>query len=670
MPKGGRFEVTDWLDGMTRWRGVFKHHSSLSDLVSTAQTCSLCRLLQTNFESLAGTEARVPEYCSGWLGLYFNGSAAYTTISGGLPASRGVFRAGFSDSLGRLPPRRAPDNNPALTFRLCVPEGRCALPDVRNAQGGSRTTPRRIPVDGTSPAVFEMAGGWLSQCVEGHARCRKRAESSDDGQDGSGTRGPALPTRVLDVGPADDLGDRVRLYVSRGERRPYAALSHCWGGDIPNKTVRSTLEELQHGVRISHLPQNFQDAILITRKLKIRYLWIDALCIVQDDAADWAREADLMDEVYARSAVTITGLDSPASTAGILRARRLASVDIPHGPFAIQACTDSTPVALGNCVLSRRAWCLQERLLAPRLLHFGRDQMFWECREAVASEDDRPWDWVGSDHAVCNLVQLRRDLGSGPAAPLPKAGMYWCMLIEEYSLRSLTFSKDKLPAMLGTSQMFRTEYPGLGQYVAGLWRGDLARGLCWGPSLSHLKQERKRPGYALNDACALFSRPERARAPSWSWASLDGSLYFPCSRAHNAPWESEIEVLDVKMAQKGHAITLVLRGKAAACQYVEPKQGNVALGEVGHLCTPGDESQTIGCCVLDFDRHSPRMCYGLLTASIDTKAGKFVSFIVLEKVAESIFSRIGISTSFCPSNDSEGLTSLIDNLTTQELSIE
>lgn len=100
-----------------------------------------------------------------------------------------------------------------------------------------------------------------------------------------------------------------------------------------------------------------------------------------------------MDEVYSYSTVTITGLNSPSSTAGILRRHRSSSVVISgNSRYAIQACADSLPVALGNCVLSERAWCLQERFLAPRLLHFGSAQVLWECRAAMAAEDDRPWD--------------------------------------------------------------------------------------------------------------------------------------------------------------------------------------------------------------------------------------------------------------------------------------
>lgn len=571
-----------------------------------------------------------------------------------------------------MPPRKAPNNNPPLMYRLCVRSDE-THPPLRRTSIEHRTA-RRIPEDGAASAVFDVANAWLAECVQNHAQCRERPPTQAAGGDGDGDDGP-LPTRVLDVDPA--LGDQVKLYISGGKKAPYVALSHCWGGNIPNKTIKSTLDALQHGIPIASLPQNFQDAILITRKLNLRYVWIDALCIVQDDPADWAREADLMDEVYAYSTVTITGLNSPSSTAGILRPHRPASVVLPKTPaYAIQACADSLPVALGHCILSERAWCLQERFLAPRLLHFGSVQTLWECRTAMAAEDDRPWDWAGSALAVRNLVNLHREMGK--AAPTSE---HWCMLVEEYSMRRLTFGADKLPAMMGTSQMFRAKNPQqLGRYVAGLWSGDLARGLCWGPSLVAFQEDRKRPGYAGNDLLAPFTRPEQARAPSWSWASVDGSLYFPCSRTFVKPWVGEIEVLDIAMDEKGCGGTLILRGRVGVFDYEAPAKPaqNMAQGEVGVLRKQrgGEEEEeekgtdTAGNCVLDFDRHRPRTgCHALLAASSDMPRA-FACFLVLEKMADGTFRRIGVSSGFWPPFMREAFQKMVDGLEMQQLSIQ
>lgn len=675
---GDRFETAEWRDSMTIWHGVYKHHSSLAELIASAKEgCDLCRLLMDDFAHLAmGANDEVQEYCNGWLGFYFNGQEAYTTISGGLKSSGEVFRAGFSGSLDRMPPRKAPLNNPPLMYRVCEREGdgTRAHPPLRHPSIERRTA-RVIPKDGTASAVFDVANAWLTECVKDHAQCRERpmgATAEDE-------IGP-LPTRVLDVDPG--LGDRVRLHISDGKKAPYVALSHCWGGNIPNKTIRSTLDKLQHGISIASLPLNFQDAILITRKLNIQYIWIDALCIVQDDAADWAREADLMDEVYAYSTLTITGLDSPSSTAGILRRNRLSSVAIPSNPkYAIQACGDSLPVALGNCILSERAWCLQERFLAPRLLHFNNVQILWECRDAVAAEDDRPWDWEGSALAARNLVTLHRALGQAPKTPPTSEN--WCMLVEEYSTRRLTFGSDKLPAMIGTSQMFRAKNPKLEKYVAGLWSGDLARNLCWGPSLLAFNEDRRRPGYAGHDILAQFTRPDsdKPRAPSWSWAAVDGSLYFPCSRSLVKPWVGEVEILHVKMedGEKGAAGTITLRGHMGVFDYEEPQPTpNVALGDVGMLRKPANNEEqqgegsynVAGSCVLDFDRHKPRKgCHVLLVASSDMPRA-FATFLVLEKMTSGNFRRIGISTIFLPPFMRESFQKMVEGLEVQQVSIE
>lgn len=708
------FTTAEWRDSMTIWQGVFKHHSSLSDLVASAATCRLCRLLESDFAHLAATTSPSSspspspspttattrdEYCRGWLGLYVKGQAAYTTISGGLPSPSDVFRAGFSHSLDRMPPRKAPHNNPPLMYRVCVPSDE-THPPLRKPSIESRTA-RGIPEDGTASVVFDVANAWLAECVEKHAECRERPPTQAAGGAGGATSrsdGP-LPTRVLDVYMEDPaLGeDQVKLCLLGGKQAPYVALSHCWGGNIPNKTIKATLDALQRGIPVASLPQNFQDAVLITRQLHLRYLWIDALCIVQDDPADWAREADLMDEVYAYSTVTITGLNAPSSTAGILRPRRPASVVLPKTPeYAIQACADSLPIALGNSVLSERAWCLQERFLAPRLLHWGAAQVLWECRAALAAEDDRPWDWQGSGLAVRNLVNLHRAMGqvtttttttATATATAPPTGEQWCMLVEEYSRRRLTVGTDKLPAMMGTSQLFRARSPPLGAYVAGLWRGDLARGLCWGPSLA-LHEDRKRPGYASHDVLAPWTRPDPARAPSWSWASVDGPLYFPCARRFQTPWVSEIEVLDIQLDRNknkgGGAGTLTLRGRVGVFTYEvppPPAQEGLPQGDVGLLVQrqpahPKEEDGIhvhvpAGCCVLDLDRHRARTtgCHALLVASANMPRA-LACFLVLDKRADGTFRRIGVATSFSPPQGREAFQRMVDGLDMQQLSIQ
>jgi hypothetical protein len=120
-----------------------------------------------------------------------------------------------------------------------------------------------------------LVARWLSDCNTTHKRCPKRLPAQ-------------LPTRVVDVGIA---GSDPYLHLTTCEKAEYITLSYCWGGDVSSKTTKSNRYNRYKSIERSTLPQTIQDAITITRELGCRYIWIDALCIVQDDSVDWAREA-------------------------------------------------------------------------------------------------------------------------------------------------------------------------------------------------------------------------------------------------------------------------------------------------------------------------------------------------------------------------------------------
>ncbi|KAH8586049.1 heterokaryon incompatibility, partial [Bisporella sp. PMI_857] len=97
---------------------------------------------------------------------------------------------------------------------------------------------------------------------------------------------------------------RVTKHRENG-KGDYITLSYCWGGPKNICLRKDNLEELESGIEIHFLPQTFQDAIEVTRKLDIRFLWIDALCILQDDSDDKLKEIWNMGEIYRDSFVTI-----------------------------------------------------------------------------------------------------------------------------------------------------------------------------------------------------------------------------------------------------------------------------------------------------------------------------------------------------------------------------
>jgi Heterokaryon incompatibility protein (HET) len=93
---------------------------------------------------------------------------------------------------------------------------------------------------------------------------------------------------MIDVSRRDLEGqpDGVRLHESSGETGEYTCLSYRWGGVLPLCTLTCSLDQEKLGIKWSRLPKTFQDAIQVTRLLGIRYIWIDALCIIQDAPAD------------------------------------------------------------------------------------------------------------------------------------------------------------------------------------------------------------------------------------------------------------------------------------------------------------------------------------------------------------------------------------------------
>ena len=103
----------------------------------------------------------------------------------------------------------------------------------------------------------------------------------------------------------------------------YAALSYCWGGDQESKTVRVRLEERCKGFPLAELPKTIQDAIVTARRLELPFLWVDAICIVQDDPADKKRELAIMDQIYSGALLTIVAARAGTANNGFLQQRNL-----------------------------------------------------------------------------------------------------------------------------------------------------------------------------------------------------------------------------------------------------------------------------------------------------------------------------------------------------------
>lgn len=205
----------------------------------------------------------------------------------------------------------------------------------------------------------------------------------------------SYPTRVPDIGNANNPMVRLRTRNSSSLNQPYIALSHCWGkaltcrlvsGIVPDDHSQSiSLKAPQAGIPIQRLSKTYQDAIAVARRLQVRYLWIDSLCILQDSLKDWKAESVRMGEVYQNAFCTLAATDSEDGRGGLFRNRRpsLAQPLIVTPNWSAQQSFVVVPVnvwgeTVSESKLSHRAWALQERLLSPRVIHFSHAQVFWE----------------------------------------------------------------------------------------------------------------------------------------------------------------------------------------------------------------------------------------------------------------------------------------------------
>jgi len=369
---------------------------------------------------------------------------------------------------------------------------------------------------------FDLLAKWIRDCNEHHSLCRFPAGR--------------LPSKVIDVG---EIGIREpSLKVTNGEFGYYIALSHCWGSDPVIRTTRETLVQHQHQLPMDSLPKTFQDAVIITRKLNMPYLWIDSLCIVQDDVRDWEEQSAIMGQYYSQSYLTIAAAASRDSSGGcfLLRptdthVRVKCSVNDTQIGYVFIREKPKGFEELDQSVLNTRAWVAQERLLSPRTIHYDADQMLWECRETRHREDAVPVDAFHAQHLLWDGRLHLKYPYKRKGASEGKFVWDWYDLVENYTTRNLTYLDDKLPAISGLASVMELRTGD--KYAAGLWQSHFSIGLLW-----HRKRNWLIP-------------PSKYRAPSWSWAAFDGHIVMPAeadieSSMIPAILMAEIAVLNVK----------------------------------------------------------------------------------------------------------------------------
>jgi hypothetical protein len=348
-----------------------------------------------------------------------------------------------------------------------------------------------------------------------------------------------LPTRILDVGKQG--GSDIKLHVpKKGDPHEfYTTLSYRWDPEESRhfKTTKQNISQHMKGIPMAKLPQNFRDAVDITRKLNIKYLWIDALCIIQvqvpgEHNPDWVEESPHMGDYYHKSYLTITASATEDSRKGIYASRNHAQFGPKFRYYVndnligmVQAflwredlsLIRNSYTALRWEPLADRGWTFQERILSPRNLFYASDQIYYECSTEMVGENGfwMPGRLYSMGEKRNGLHAMLRD-GSVNKHEVRR---YWNQLMAMYGGLSLTFDSDKLPAVSGLATHFQRQLPN-DEYCAGIWSGGLLDSLLWSSSESAGPWRDYRTMYSTRIDWPETSRSYRA--PSWSWAAVRG----------------------------------------------------------------------------------------------------------------------------------------------------
>ena len=328
----------------------------------------------------------------------------------------------------------------------------------------------------------------------------------------------------------------MRLVEGSAQCTPYVALSYRWGGlDAIWQTTTKNLNSRRDAFSIEDLPKTLSDAIRVARDLGFEWIWIDSLCIVQDDREDWAKEAVKMASIYQNAIITISADSSQDAKAGLHNKRptsmfsREESFKIcntlstgeesalylfPNRKTRLDESIDNIRDMgdlLSHCSLRDRGWTLQERTLSPRIIHYASDKLYWECCHGIQESEDKLL-WMGRSSTIPKIAHRIKSAKDDETKrkELKRMLYNWYVHIVggDYSHRSLTYGEDKLVAIGGVARALDDIEP-MG-YMVGHWGeydDELVKSLCW---------KRGGPGQKTVDY----------RAPSWSWASQDSAIDY------------------------------------------------------------------------------------------------------------------------------------------------
>jgi hypothetical protein len=445
-----------------------------------------------------------------------------------------------------------PNNSMYLTVKKAVLGGHlCKRAIFSSASGKSLAFEDRV-VDVRS---------WIKEC-EGHETCKKAFLEKDHGY---------LPTRLIHLSTTAEGNQIVARLVSSSELNQqdhqhikYTTVSHRWGiGDLGPLTTTRALEPIHRKeIDPAKIPKTFMDAFRVTLSIGVEYIWIDSLCILQDDALDWELESACMFEIYGGGFLNIAAMDAKDGSEGCYLDALKPSIGVDLSekwlPFNIGfteqplrvyiRCGTSSPVRPASSLLNTRGWVFQEVTLPRRLLYCGRDQFWFQCKERSFSEDGTLF-MASALHLTTLMV--------GKPGWRVNAEKWW-LWAETMTNREFTVMSDRIPAMAGIVKMYqkvnsatsmtkREVMPSATlpqdrhdpEPVLGMWKERLPLDLGW-----------KVFGWET------MNRLFMPNCPSWTWISMHGKgLERPISFFSNPELVESARIIHVNVEWNATPLT-------------------------------------------------------------------------------------------------------------------
>ncbi|KAH7395576.1 heterokaryon incompatibility protein-domain-containing protein [Cadophora sp. MPI-SDFR-AT-0126] len=603
------------------------HHANLAMLESSSKSCTVCAVIQAQW-SLKTVQERYPNINAENYGEIFLELKVLDIQGSEAGLAWALLSIGFE-----LRPY-------AMLYLSKISITTCMFNSVHAQQ-------LRLQASSTSlDARLATVGTWLRECKSSHPRCNNTIRQ--------------MPKRLIDVGRNGSPPKLVASTELTEDSVKYATLSYCWG-ESTFKTMKASVEGYHYKIPFEQLPRTYQDAIVFARTLNIQYLWIDALCIVQDDNTEWQEEAARMQDIYAGSELTIAATDAPDGSAGCFpevdtspslhtleSTEMFTTTNSTSGrEYLVQIRVGDLRQVTGDSILNTRGWVLQEMVLSHRILHCMTSGLFWQCKTHARFEMGLVFDY--STPAMRHTLSGALELGS------ESMHRHWWTWMTSYSGREFSFPTDRLPAMAGLVRHYQAASND--KPMLGLWERSFTQDLLW-----------TRMG-ALN---SWKTGCELPNMPSWSWLSCLTMIEFDFwglsdDESHkekfqivtdhstlvdwDIQWSSEPLVSDIKSTRvvvEGPVIELTFSTSPESLSFTPPylsvndEELDFEKSKIPWRCTAQFDS---------FDAKDsvfPAQYLCLLLRSRVYKIGNHSkeAFLILDPVSESenVYRRIGIGS--------------------------